>query len=136
MDNYIISGYQISEEKLPTWHNASNVEFQAKIPVKLDKQALHERSKSMATEVHKLNKKKAEKTELMSELGAQIKMMETKITQLATVVEKGIEDQERPVMWIKNFDTKMKQLVLVDEDIIVGEVPLLINEMQAGLKLE
>ena len=136
MDNYLISEYQIPEEKLPTWHNACDVEFQAKIPVKLTPQESHERAMAMSKEVQKAEAKKIEKQNAMAELNAQIKMMETKISDLAKIIQSGVEVQERNVMWVKNFDEKMKQLILVDKSEIIGEIPLSINEMQAGLKFE
>lgn len=132
----ILSEFQIEEQKLPTWHRTFDVKFQAKIPCKLNQQQLHERAIILSSEVHKLTKKNQEKKDKASELAAQIKMIETEITRLANIIEKGIEDQERPVMWIRDFDAQMKQLVLVEENLIVGETPLSTSEMQASLKLE
>jgi septal ring factor EnvC (AmiA/AmiB activator) len=133
---YAISEFQVEEPKLPTWHRTFDVKFQAKIPCKLSQQQLHERAIALSSECHKLTKKSQEKKDTASELAAQIKMIETEITRLANIIEKGIEDQERPVMWIRDFDAQMKQLVLVDENLIVGETTLSSNEMQAALKLE
>ena len=133
MNEYLTSNFQIPEDKLPTWHNACDVEFQAKIPVKLSPQESHERAMAMSKEVQKSEAKKIEKQNVMAEFNAQIRMMETKISDLAQIIQSGIETQERNVLWVKNFDAKMKQLILVDEGEIVGEIPLSINEMQSGL---